>query len=138
MSFTIATFYWGNQENLDRYVDHCLQYTDDVVVVFIDLFGKKLTNDKARMYYIDHKLYLERGAGQIYSLARDFAMYEWVLLLDASKEITWFNQELANDLENRSEAGFSVTLQNGDGTRWAKLTNTRKTAIVGVMHEEPQ
>ena len=38
-NFSITAFYWGNKENLEAYVEHCSKYTDDVVIINIDLLN---------------------------------------------------------------------------------------------------
>ena len=38
--FSIVTFYWGNKENLESYVAHASNYTDDIVIVNIELINR--------------------------------------------------------------------------------------------------
>jgi hypothetical protein len=137
MSFSIATVYWGGQKNLDNFIDHCLQYTDDIVVVYIDLFGYNIKSDKAKIVYLDYSFLLNNGYAKTFNLARNYTSNDWVYLLGVGKEIVEINNSLLSELNDRTEAAFSVMKEGDNFTKWFKISNVEKTNMVGVIHEEP-
>lgn len=137
MAFSVVTIYWGNQKNIDDYLDQCLKYADDIIIIFVDLFDKKIQSDKARIYTIDYDFLINRGLAQAFNLGISYAKNDWVFLLDVGKELTYFNYELVNKLKERSEAGFAYSRENDNGS-WVRMINSKKATIVGVMHEEAQ
>jgi len=133
--FSIVTVYWGNNENLNNFIDHALQWTDDIVIVNIDLFDYKFKSKKAKVINIDHNFLLDHGYAQAYNLARMYAKYDWAYNLGVGKRLVSVNQDI--DLESSDKAGYLVKQLGNETETWFKISNIHKSMMVGRIHEEP-
>jgi hypothetical protein len=133
--FSIVTVYWGNNENLNNFIKDAQQWTDDIVIVNIDLFGYNFKSNKAKIINVDHKFLLDNGYAQAYNLARMYAKYNWAYNLGVGKRLVTINPDI--NLGNSDKAAYLVREANNDKETWFKISNIHKSIMVGRIHEEP-
>lgn len=134
-NFSIVTVYWGNNKNLENFINDALQWTDDVVVVYIDLFDYKFKSKKAKIINVDHTFLLNKGYAQAYNLARMYAKYDWAYNLGVGKRLIDVNKNI--DLGYPENAAYLVKEAGNELETWFKISNIHKSMMVGRIHEEP-
>jgi hypothetical protein len=136
--FSIVTVYWGDHKSLDEFIDDSLQWTDDVVVVYIDLHNDKFISNKANVVYLDHYFLLNNGYADTFNFGINHAKYDWTYIIGVGKKIVSINEEILSCLDQKEEAAFaSVYHGKENGTRWFKFSNRTKAILSGAVHEEP-
>jgi hypothetical protein len=136
--FSIVTVYWGDHESLHEFIDDSLQWTDDVVVVYIDLHNNKFISNKAKVVYLDHYFLLKNGYANTFNFGINHAKYDWTYVLGVGKKIVSINEDILSCLDQKEEAAFaSVYHGKEDGTKWFKFSNRTKAILSGMVHEEP-
>ena len=136
--FSIVTVYWGDHESLHEFIDDSLQWTDDVVVVYIDLHNNKFISNKANVVYLDHYFLLNNGYADTFNFGINHAKYDWTYIIGVGKKIVSINEEILSCLDQKEEAAFaSVYHGKENGTRWFKFSNRKRASVYGVVHEEP-
>ena len=133
--FSIATVYWGNNENLESFIDDCLEYSDDVVVAYIDLFGHNFSSDRATIVELPYNFLLEHGYAASYNVARSYAKHRWVYNLGVSERITYVNDQLIKTLPTTKYSAFIVRSDDLPGT-WYRFGNLDRSSMAGRIHEE--
>lgn len=136
--FSIVTVYWGSDQQLIDFINNCKKWTDDVVVVCIDLHNTKFKSNDANVISIDHKFLLENGYAETFNLGISKAKYDWTYIMGVGKEIVKVNKIILKQLDSTNAAGFtSVYFGKENETRWVKLSNRTRSKVLGVIHEEP-
>ena len=133
--FSIATVYWGNNENLESFINDCLEYSDDVVVAYIDLFEHNFNSDKATIVNLPYNFLLEHGYAAAYNVARSYAKHRWVYNLGVSERITYVNDQLIKTLPTTKYSAFIVRSDDLPGT-WYRFGNLDRSTMAGRIHEE--
>lgn len=133
--FSIATVYWGNNENLESFINDCLEYSDDIVVAYIDLFDNNFKSDKATIVNLPYDFLLEHGYAASYNIARSYAKHRWVYNLGVSERITHINKEIIDTLPTTKYSAFIVRSDDLPGT-WYRFGNIDKSSTAGRIHEE--
>lgn len=136
--FSIVTVYWGDSKPLESFIRSCKKWTDDVVVVYIDLHGINFKSKDANIVTLDHSFLLEHGYGETFNLGISKAKYDWTYIMGVGKEIVRLNKRILSNLSTTEAAGFaSVYFGKESGTKWVKFSNRKRSSIVGKIHEEP-
>lgn len=131
--FSITTFYWGNQTNLDNFIDHCLTYTDDIVIVNLDLFGKYPVSDKAKIVNVSPNYLLDYGHSAILTFADFYTKYDWTYSLAVGKKIVSIDKKIIVNAE-QNVGGFRCTDTSNSGS-WQKLRHKDRSKWVKTVHE---
>jgi hypothetical protein len=132
--FSVTAFYWGNEENLKTYAEHCKQYTDDIVIAYIDLFGGIPKIDGINIIPFDHKYLLDNGHSKLMNIVDDHCKYDWTFHLAVGKRISWFNQDLFNS-PHSDIAGFGSKEKNNDKDIWSNFHNKKRSKWIKTVHE---
>jgi hypothetical protein len=136
--FSIVTIYWGDDKPLLSFISDCKKWTDDVVVVYVNLHGNDFKSSDARIITVNHSYLLEHGYGETFNLGISKAKYDWTYIMGVGKEIVKINKRILNRLDSKEEAGFaSVYFKKENETKWIKFSNRKRSSIVGKIHEEP-
>lgn len=136
--FSIVTIYWGSDPQLEDFIRHCKKWTDDIVVVYVDLHNKKFKSRDANIITIDHKFLLKHGYGETFNLGISRAKHDWTYIMGVGKEIVKINRNVLKRISTTDAAGFaSVYFGKENETKWIKFSNRTKSKIMGVIHEEP-
>ena len=135
MKFSIATVYWGNNQNLESFIDDCLEYSDDIVIAYIDLFDNKFVSNKATVVELPFNFLLEHGYAAAYNIAHGYIKNNWVYNLGVGERITGINNDLLSKLSSTEFSAFIVRSEDLPGT-WYRFGNIDKTAMSGRVHEE--
>lgn len=130
---SITTFYWGNEKNLERFIDHSLGYTDDVVIINLDLFGKYPVSSRAKIVNVSPNYLLDYGHSAILTLADFYAKYDWTYSLAVGKRIIRFNKDLLLNAPP-NVGGFRCTDNLHSGS-WQKLRHKNRSHWVKTVHE---
>jgi len=131
--FSAITFYWGSHKNLYKYVEDTSKYTDDIVIGYIDLFGKIPKIDGAKIVPFTHQYILKYGHSAILNYLDSECKYDWTFHAAVGKKITAFNSDkIKNAPENVS--GYAST-EKGLGGCWSNLHNKNKAEWVKTVHE---
>lgn len=131
--FSITAFYWGNKENLEAYVEHCSRYTDDVVVINIDLLNSFDSFGIAKIINVPFDYLFNNGHDDILNLANQHTKYDWVYYLAIGKRILNIDFDLMNRYPNTS-CFYDKELGN-DNDKWIKFHNKKYTHWVKKVHE---
>lgn len=131
--FSIVTFYWGNKENLESYVAHASNYTDDIVIVNIELINKFEDFGCAKIINVDHDYLLKYGHNQLLNLVHDHVKYDWIYYLAVGKRITNINTELLDVYPD--SIMFNDKEVNNDNDRWVKFYNKQHCHWIKTVHE---
>ena len=133
--FSIGTIYWGDYECLRRHIEHAKNFTDDIVILNINLFGE-YTHPDAQIINVPFNFLFQHGYADGWNIITSHTKYDWFYPLAAGKEIVHINKAA---LENIPEevAAFTVFETGNEKERWFKLCNSKKTKWVGHIHEEP-
>jgi hypothetical protein len=135
MTFSVVTVYWGNNENLESFIDDTLEYTDDIVIAYIDLLDKGFTSDRATVINLPHNFLLDYGYARAYNLARSYAKYKWTYSIGVSERITFFNEDIKDKLATSEYSAYQVNSEDLDGT-WFRFGEINKSVVAGRIHEE--
>lgn len=132
--FSITAFYWGNQKNLEAYVHHAKQYTDDITIGFINLFGSVPKIDGLNIVEFDHEYLLKYGHSQLMNIVDDNCKYDWTFHLAVGKRISKFKKEM---LDNPAQniAGFGSMEKENDRDVWSNFHNRKKSKWIKTVHE---
>ena len=130
--FSAITFYWGNEDNLHRYVKDTLPYTDDIVIGYIDLFGKIPEIEGARIFPFTHAYLLKYGHSALLNYLDAECKYDWTFHAAVGKRITNFNYELLDGPANI--AGYAST-EKDKGGAWSNLHNKNRAEWFKTVHE---
>jgi len=131
--FSAITFYWGNDENLYNYVKDTLPYTDDIVIGYIDLFGKMPQIDGARILPFTHAYLLKYGHSALLNSLDAECKYDWTFHAAVGKRITAFDSDkIKNAPQNVS--GYAST-EKGLGGCWSNLHNRNRAKWLKTVHE---
>lgn len=131
--FSITSFYWGNQTNLDNFINHSLEYTDDVVVINLDLFGKYPISSKAKIVNVHPNYLLDYGHSAILTLADFYSKYDWTYSLAVGKRIVSVDKRMIADAPD-NVGGFRCTDTSNSGS-WQKLRHKERSTWVKTVHE---
>lgn len=132
--FSITAFYWGNEENLQKYAEHAKQYTDDVVIGYIDLFGTIPEIDGIKIVPFDHKYLLDHGHSSLMNIVDDNCKYDWTFHLAVGKKISWFDQNLFNS-PHAHIAGFGCKEKDNEKDIWSNFHNKKRSRWIKYVHE---
>jgi hypothetical protein len=137
--FSIICIYWGNQDNLDKFISHCSEYTDDIVIGHINLLDQELKTDKATIVNIPYELLLDGGYYKPYRILEGYAKYNWVFILGISERFESVNKNVLSSLteDSKLSAYKVVGVVPYEGDAWLRLYNTRRMAMAGRIHEYP-
>jgi hypothetical protein len=136
--FSIVTIYWGDDKPLLSFIRDCKKWTDDVVIVYVNLHGNKFKSNDARVVNIDHTYLLEHGYGKTFNLGISKAKYDWTYIMGVGKEIVKINKNILKKLDSTEASGFaSVYFGKEKETKWIKFSNRKRSRVVGNIHEEP-
>jgi hypothetical protein len=136
--FSIVTVYWGSDEPLIKFINDCKKWTDDIVVVYIDLYNHSFKNKDAKIVGVDHRFLLENGYGETFNLGIAKAKYDWTYIMGVGKQIVKIDKTILDSLDSTTAAGFSsIYYGKKNGTKWVKFSNRKRSSILGKVHEEP-
>lgn len=130
--FSITTFYWGNKENLESYVNHASNYTDDIVIVNIDLVNTFEDFGCAKIINVEYDYLIKHGHDEILNLVTDHVKYDWIYYLAVGKRIVNINIDL---LHKHPDATMFDDTELGNGGRWAKFYNKKYCYWTKKVHE---
>jgi hypothetical protein len=131
--FSAITFYWGSDINLHKYVKETLPYTDDIVVGYIDLFGKVPQIDGAKIVPFTHSYLLKYGHSVLLNSLDTECKYDWTFHAAVGKKITNFNKDI---IENSpSNIGGYASTEKGLGGAWSNLHNKNRAEWKKTVHE---
>lgn len=131
--FSITAFYWGNKKNLEDFVEHASQYTDDVVIVNIDLLNSFESFGIANIINVPFDYLFNNGHDDILNLANQYTKYDWVYYLAVGKRIVNIDTELMNQFPN-SKCFYDRELGNYKD-KWIKFHNKNHTSWYKKVHE---
>jgi len=131
--FSIVTFYWGNKENLESYVEHCSNYTDDVVIINIDLLNSFESFGIANVINVPFDILFHNGHNDILNAANQYTKYDWVYYLAVGKRIVNLDTSLMNKYPNQN--GFWDKELGNSKDKWVKFYNKKYTHWVKKVHE---
>jgi hypothetical protein len=94
--FSIVSFYWGNKQNLENYIAHASEYTDDVVIINIDLLNSFESFGIAKIMNVPYDYLFHNGHDDILNLANKHTKYDWVYYLAVGKRIVNIDNTLMN------------------------------------------
>ncbi len=132
--FSVTAFYWGNEDNLKRYVDHAKKYTDDITIGFIDLFGKIPKIDNLNVIEFDHRFLLDNGHASLMNIVDTNCKYDWTFHLAVGKKITWFKDVLLNSPPD-NVSGYGSKERGNDKDVWSNFHNKNKAKWIKTVHE---
>ena len=130
--FSAITFYWGNDDNLYRYVKDTLEYTDDIVIGYIDLFGYIPEIAGATIIPIKHDFLLKMGHSEVLNRLDIACKYDWAFHAAVGKRITGFKYSRLDAPSNI--AGFAST-EKGKGGAWSNLHHRGRAEWFKAVHE---
>jgi hypothetical protein len=82
----------GNPKNLESFVKDSTVYTDDIVIVYVDLFDKPIEESlAAKVITVGPEFLIENGHSAILQLATDATKYDWVYFLHVGARIESFD-----------------------------------------------
>lgn len=131
--FSITAFYWGNKKNLEDFVEHASQYTDDVVIVNIDLLNSFQSFGIANIINVPFDYLFNNGHDDILNLANQYTKYDWVYYLAVGKRIVSIDTTLMNKYPD-SKWFYDKELGNNEG-KWIKFHNKNHTSWCKKVHE---
>lgn len=131
--FSIVTFYWGNKENLESYVEHCSNYTDDVVIINIDLLNSFESFGIANIINVPFDILFNSGHDDLLNMANQYTKHDWVYYLAVGKRIINIDYELMNKYPD-SKCFYDKELGNCND-RWIKFYNKKCTYWRKKVHE---
>ena len=131
--FSITTFYWGNKQNLDSYVAHASKYTDDIVIINIDLLNSFESFGIANIINVPFDYLFHNGHDDILNLANKHTKYDWVYYLAVGKRIVNIDYELMNKYPN-TKCFYDKELYNNED-KWIKFHNKNYTSWGKKVHE---
>lgn len=132
--FSVTAFYWGNEENLRRYVDHAKQYTDDIVVGFINLFGSVPQIEGLNIVEFDHKYLLEYGHSELMNIVDSHCRYDWTFHLAVGKRISNFSPQMLYNVPDNI-AGYGSTEFGNSIDSWSNFHNKKRSSWFKTVHE---
>ena len=130
--FSILTFYWGDKENLESYVNHASKYTDDIVIVNIDLLHTFEDFGCAKIINVEYDYLIKNGHDDLLNLGTVYTKYDWIYYLAVGKRIVSLNLDLLNKYPNATM--FDDTELNYGG-RWVKFYNKKHCYWIKKVHE---
>jgi len=130
--FSAITFYWGNDDNLHRYVKDTSAYTDDIVIGYIDLFDYVPKIEGARIIPIKHDFLLNEGHGEVLNNLDIACKYDWTFHAAVGKRINNFNYDILNS--SPLIAGYAST-EKGKGGAWSNLHHRQRAKWYKTVHE---
>lgn len=130
--FSAITFYWGNDDNLHKYVKDTLQYTDDIVIGYIDLFGRVPEIEGAVIIPIKHDFLLKMGHSEVLNRLDIACKYDWTFHAAVGKRITNFKYSMLDAPANI--AGFAST-EKDKGGAWSNLHHRNRATWFKTVHE---
>jgi hypothetical protein len=131
--FSITAFYWGNKKNLEDFVEHASKYTDDVVIVNIDLLNSFESFGIANIINVPFDYLFQNGHDDILNLANNYTKYDWVYYLAVGKRIFSIDTNLMNIYPN-SKWFYDKELNN-NVDKWIKFHNKNYTSWGKKVHE---
>jgi hypothetical protein len=131
--FSITAFYWGNKKNLEDFVEHAAQYTDDVVIVNIDLLNSFESFGIANIINVPYDYLFHNGHDDILNLANQNTKYDWVYYLAVGKRIVSIDTNLINQYPH-VKYFFDREFGN-DKDKWIKFHNKKHTHWFKKVHE---
>jgi hypothetical protein len=131
--FSIVSFYWGNKKNLDSYVAHASEYTDDIVIVNIDLLNSFESFGNVKVVNVPFDYLFHNGHDDILNLANKHTKYDWVYYLAVGKRIVNINYELMNKYPNTK--WFYDKELNNPIDKWIKFYDKNYTHWHKKVHE---
>jgi hypothetical protein len=131
--FSIVSFYWGNKQNLENYIAHASEYTDDVVIINIDLLNSFESFGIAKIMNVPYDYLFHNGHDDILNLANKHTKYDWVYYLAVGKRILNINKDL---IDRNPNARFFYDKEfDNPRDKWVKLYNKNYTHWVKKVHE---
>ena len=130
--FSAITFYWGNDDNLHRYVKDTLQYTDDIVIGYIDLFNHVPEIAGATIIPIKHDFLLKNGHSEVLNNLDIACKYDWTFHAAVGKRITAFKYDMLDGPANI--AGYAST-EKDKGGAWSNLHHRNRASWFKTVHE---
>jgi hypothetical protein len=131
--FSIVSFYWGNKQNLESYVEHASLFTDDVVIINLDLLNSFESFGIANIINVPYDYLFHNGHDDILNLANSHTKYNWVYYLAVGKRIVGLNMDLMDKYPN-SKYFFDKEFNNPND-RWVKFYDKRYTYWTKKVHE---
>jgi hypothetical protein len=131
--FSITTFYWGNKKNLEDFVEHAAKYTDDVVIVNIDLLNSFDDFGIAKVLNVPFDYLFHNGHDDILNLANQYTKYDWVYYLAVGKRIVNIDISLLDRYPNTKYFLDKELGNNQD--EWVKFHNKNYTCWSKKVHE---
>jgi hypothetical protein len=131
--FSIVTFYWGNKKNLESYIEHCSNYTDDVVIINIDLLNSFESFGIANIINIPFDILFHSGHDDILNLVNQYTKYDWIYYLAVGKRIVSIDTNLMN-IYSDSKCFYDKELGN-NSDRWVKFYNKQHCRWIKKVHE---
>ena len=132
-NFSIVTFYWGNKKNLEDFVEHASQYTDDVVIVNIDLLNSFESFGIANIINVPFDYLFHNGHDDILNLANQHTKYDWVYYLAVGKRVFSLDTSIM-DRYPIAKCFFDKELNNSID-KWIKFYNKNYTHWTKKVHE---
>ena len=131
--FSITAFYWGNKKNLEDFVEHVSKFTDDVVIINIDLLNSFESFGIANNINVPFDYLFHNGHDDILNLANKHTKYDWVYYLAVGKRIVNIDYELMNKYPN-TKWFYDKELYNNED-KWIKFHNKNYTSWGKKVHE---
>lgn len=127
------TFYWGSDTNLYNYVNETLPYTDDIVIGYIDLFGRVPEIKGANIIPIPHDYLLSQGHSAVLNNLDIACKYDWTFHAAVGKRITMLNDQIINN--SPLNIGGYASTEKGLGGAWSNLHNRNRAQWMKTVHE---
>lgn len=132
-NFSIVSFYWGNKEMLESYVSHVSEYTDDIVIINIDLLNSFDSFGNVKIINVPYDYLFHNGHDDILNLANNYTKYDWVYYLAVGKRIVSLNTSLIDSFTNTK---FFIDKEMGNSIdTWIKFYDKRYTRWTKKVHE---
>jgi hypothetical protein len=136
MKFSIVTYFWGNPKNLYSFVQDSKKFTDDTVIVYVDLLNKPITEPfDANVLIVGPEFLINNGHSAILQLATDAAKYDWVYFLHVGARIDSFDSDFFDQYHNDycimrcQEFGYEYTT---DGVSPVPITQSKDGKFIST------